>query len=86
MSSQPPSTRDRGTPDEPTVLYAHSRGFSHGQPNPIEEPSLPTIEQLIEVLLPLFPDAEVGLDNDGQVVIYTGLTATGIKTTADGIG
>ncbi len=34
-----------------------------------------TIEQLIEVLLPLLPDAEITLDNDGQVVIYTGLTA-----------
>jgi hypothetical protein len=37
---------------------------------------MPTIEQLIEVLLPLLPDAEVILDPDGQVVIYTGLTAT----------
>lgn len=36
---------------------------------------MPTIEQVIEVLLPLLPDAEVALDNDGQVVIYTGLTA-----------
>lgn len=34
-----------------------------------------TIEQLIKVLLPLLPDAEVALDN-GQVVIYTGLTPT----------
>jgi hypothetical protein len=34
-----------------------------------------TIEQLIEVLLPLLPDAEITLDNDVQVVIYTGLTA-----------
>lgn len=34
-----------------------------------------TIEELIRVLLPLLPDAEVALDNDGQVVIYTGLTA-----------
>ena len=30
-----------------------------------------TIEELIRVLLPLLPDAEVALDNDGQVVIYT---------------
>lgn len=36
---------------------------------------MPTIEELIRVLLPLLPDAEVALDNDGQVVIYTGLTA-----------
>jgi hypothetical protein len=34
-----------------------------------------TIEQLIEALLPLLPDAEIPLDSDGQVVIYTGLTA-----------
>jgi len=36
---------------------------------------MPTNEQLIEALLPLLPDAEITLDNDGQVVIYTGLTA-----------
>lgn len=36
---------------------------------------MPTIEQLIEALLPLLPDAEITLDNDGQVVIRTGLTA-----------
>ena len=34
-----------------------------------------TIEQLIEALLPLLPDAEVTLDNDGEVIIRTGLTA-----------
>lgn len=39
------------------------------------EPPMPTIEQLIEALLPLLPDAEITLDNDGQVVIRTGLTA-----------
>jgi len=36
---------------------------------------MPTIEQLIEALLPLLPDAEIILDNDGQIVIYTGLAA-----------
>jgi len=43
---------------------------------PIEErhPSMPTIEELITILLPILPDAEVGQDNDGQIVIYTGLT------------
>lgn len=35
---------------------------------------MPTIEQVIEVLLPLLPDAEVALDNDGRLVIFTGLT------------
>lgn len=34
-----------------------------------------TIEELIRVLLPLLPDAEVTEDRDGQIVIYTGLTA-----------
>lgn len=38
-----------------------------------------TIEELIRVLLPLLPDAEVTLDNDGQVVIYTGITAPADK-------
>lgn len=33
-----------------------------------------TLEELISVLLPILPDAEVGEDNDGQIVIYTGLT------------
>ncbi len=32
-----------------------------------------TIEELIRVLLPLLPDAEVSEDKDGQIVIYTGL-------------
>lgn len=39
------------------------------------KPPMPTIEKLIEVLLPLLPNAELALDNDGQVVIYTGLIA-----------
>jgi len=34
-----------------------------------------TIEQVIDALLPLLPDAEVTLDDEGQVVIHTGLTA-----------
>lgn len=34
-----------------------------------------TIEELIRVLLPLLPNAEIAVDNDGQSVIYTGLTA-----------
>jgi len=44
-------------------------------PNDTKEPNMATIEELIEALLPLLPDAEITLDNDGQVVIYTGLTA-----------
>lgn len=34
-----------------------------------------TIEELIQALLPLLPDAEVTEDNDGQIVIRTGLTS-----------
>lgn len=33
-----------------------------------------TIGELFRVLLHLRPAAEVTLDNDGQVVIYTGIT------------
>lgn len=36
---------------------------------------MPTIEEVIQVLLPVLPEAEVALDSDGQVVIYTGLKA-----------
>ena len=32
-------------------------------------------DSILKALLPLLPDAEITLDNDGQVVIYTGLTA-----------
>lgn len=35
---------------------------------------MPTIEEVIRVLLPLLPDAKVALDQDGRVVIFTGLT------------
>lgn len=35
---------------------------------------MPSIEELICLLLPILPDAEVTTDNDGQIVIYTGLT------------
>jgi hypothetical protein len=34
---------------------------------------MPALEELIRVLLPILPDAEVTTDNDGQIVIYTGL-------------
>jgi hypothetical protein len=47
-----------------------------GDTNDTEEPNMATIEELIEALLPLLPEAEVTLDNDGQIVIYTGLTAS----------
>ena len=35
---------------------------------------MPSLEELIRVLLPLLPDAEVSQDKDGQIVILTGLT------------
>jgi hypothetical protein len=38
-----------------------------------KEQLMPALEELISVLLPILPDAEVGEDNDGQIVIYTGL-------------
>jgi hypothetical protein len=38
-----------------------------------KEQIMPTLEELISVLLPIVPDAELGEDNDGQIVIYTGL-------------
>ena len=34
---------------------------------------MPSIEEMIRVLLPMLPDAEVTTDNDGHTVIYTGL-------------
>ena len=39
-----------------------------------EEPQMPTIEDLIRILIPILPGAEVIPDESGQVVIYTGLT------------
>jgi hypothetical protein len=62
--------------DQPGVLIGlHVVGSSlfGGDPNETKEPNMATIEELIEALLHLLPDAEVTLDNDGQVVIYTGL-------------
>ena len=47
--------------------------FQREDPRP-KESSMPTIEELISVLLPLLPEAEVTQDNEGQIVIYTGLT------------
>jgi hypothetical protein len=35
---------------------------------------MPTVEELISVLHPLLPDAEITQDADGQIVISTGLT------------
>jgi len=38
-----------------------------------KEQIMPTLEELISVLLPILPDAEFG-ERNGQIVIYTGLT------------
>lgn len=32
-----------------------------------------TLDQLLSIILPLMPEATVGEDNDGQLVIYTNL-------------
>lgn len=32
-----------------------------------------TLAELLSIILPLMPEAEVGEDNDGQIVIYTNL-------------
>lgn len=34
---------------------------------------MPSLEELIRVLLPILPEAEVTEDENGQIVIYTGL-------------
>ena len=34
---------------------------------------MPTIEDVIRVLLPVLSEAEIALDQDGRVVIFTGL-------------
>ena len=31
------------------------------------------VDRVIQSALTLFPDAEIGEDNDGQIVIYTGI-------------
>jgi hypothetical protein len=35
-----------------------------------------TLEDLLAHLLPILPEAEVCEDNDGQIVIYTGVRQT----------
>lgn len=40
-----------------------------------------TFDELMIIALSIFPEAEVGEDTDGQVVIHTGLTAVGDSTT-----
>ena len=34
---------------------------------------MPSLEELIRALLPILPEAEVSQDENGQIVIYTGL-------------
>ena len=35
-----------------------------------------TFDEFMDKMLTAFPDATVGTDNDGQLVIYTGLRGT----------
>jgi hypothetical protein len=35
-----------------------------------------TVEEAMRAVLAVFPDAEVGSDNDGQLVVYTGCRVT----------
>ncbi len=41
---------------------------------PKENPVYHPIDDVIRAALSIFPDAEVSHDNDGQIVVYTGLT------------
>lgn len=34
---------------------------------------MPSLEELIRVLLPILPEAEISQDQEGQIVILTGL-------------
>lgn len=50
---------------------------------------MPSLEELIRVLLPILPEAEFSQDNDGQIVIYTGLKMPrddGLPVASDGSG
>lgn len=38
------------------------------------QPRVNTFNELYYLATSLFPDAEVGEDNDGQIIIYTNLT------------
>jgi hypothetical protein len=44
-----------------------------------------TLDDLIKAILPILPDAQIGEDNDGQLVIYTNLyeNDTGFLDTYD---
>jgi hypothetical protein len=58
----------------PDALGAVGEGlFVRNQIRAKGMPPMPSIEELIRVLLPILPDAEVTTDNGGQIVIYTGL-------------
>jgi hypothetical protein len=47
--------------------------FISWKSNPWKGAKSMTIEDLIAVLMDIIPDAQLGEDEDGQVVIYTGL-------------
>jgi hypothetical protein len=47
--------------------------FISWKSNPWKGTTSMTIEDLIAVLMDIIPDAQLGEDEDGQIVIYTGL-------------
>lgn len=47
---------------------------------------LNTLDDLLRAILPILPDAQVGEDNAGQVVIYTGLTQRKVLAPLSGRG
>lgn len=52
------------------LLY---QGLSSLEPNTGQEGFLMDVESILKILLPHLPDARIGEDEDGQVVIMTGL-------------
>jgi len=42
-----------------------------------------TEDEVMRRMLQVFPDAELGQDNEGQLVVYTGLYPAGFVTTTE---
>lgn len=58
--------RFRGSDEEVDgVLHEAEASLFQREPSPSRSHAMATIEELIQVLLPLLPDAEVSEDNDG---------------------
>jgi hypothetical protein len=56
-----------------TALHHLLTVLSQGKATHRKETDLATVEELIDVHLPLLPDAEVQIDDSGEVVVSTGL-------------